>query len=146
MSQRFASLDRGGRVLKQGELHIHHSYLWTEQIHLAEASLPSSASSVGNRRYRAPENLRLRPDCDEGRTNGRQYVATELLRGRLLTHCPTDFPRTADGRVYHLGVRPGEVANRIVSIRQGRIAVKRRLTFDRSLWARPRARIPWRRC
>lgn len=25
-----------------------------------------------------------------------------------------DFPRTADGRVYHLGVRFGEVANRIV--------------------------------
>ena len=26
-----------------------------------------------------------------------------------------DFPKTADQRVYHLGVRPGEVANRIVS-------------------------------
>ena len=26
-----------------------------------------------------------------------------------------DFPRTADQRVYHLGLRPGEVANRIVS-------------------------------
>jgi uridine phosphorylase len=26
-----------------------------------------------------------------------------------------DFPRTADLRVYHLGLRPGEVANRIVS-------------------------------
>lgn len=28
---------------------------------------------------------------------------------------PQDFPRTADGRVYHLGLRHGEVANRIVS-------------------------------
>ncbi|KAL1699356.1 nucleoside phosphorylase domain-containing protein [Schizophyllum commune] len=27
-----------------------------------------------------------------------------------------NFPRTADGRVYHLGVRPGEVANRIVTV------------------------------
>ena len=26
-----------------------------------------------------------------------------------------DFPRTADQRVYHLGVCPGEVANRIVN-------------------------------
>lgn len=26
----------------------------------------------------------------------------------------SDFPRTADGRVYHLGLRTGEVANRIV--------------------------------
>ncbi len=25
-----------------------------------------------------------------------------------------DFPRTADLRVYHLGLRPGEVANRLV--------------------------------
>jgi len=25
-----------------------------------------------------------------------------------------NFPRTADQRVYHLGLRPGEVANRIV--------------------------------
>lgn len=25
-----------------------------------------------------------------------------------------DFPRTADQRVYHLGIRAGEVANRIV--------------------------------
>lgn len=30
---------------------------------------------------------------------------------------PADFPKTADGRVYHLGVRAGEVANRIVSQR-----------------------------
>jgi len=29
---------------------------------------------------------------------------------------PLDFPRTADQRVYHLGLRPGEVANRIVSL------------------------------
>ena len=27
----------------------------------------------------------------------------------------TDFPRTADQRVYHLGIKSGEVANRIVS-------------------------------
>ncbi|PPQ90719.1 hypothetical protein CVT25_005027 [Psilocybe cyanescens] len=27
-----------------------------------------------------------------------------------------NFPRTADQRVYHLGVRPGEVANRIVTV------------------------------
>lgn len=27
----------------------------------------------------------------------------------------TDFPRTNDGRVYHLGIRKGEIANRIVS-------------------------------
>lgn len=31
-----------------------------------------------------------------------------------------DFPRTADQRVYHLGVRPGEVANRIVSLERVR--------------------------
>jgi hypothetical protein len=30
----------------------------------------------------------------------------------------SDFPRTSDQRVYHLGLRPGEVANRIVSPRR----------------------------
>ncbi|KNZ71611.1 Purine nucleoside phosphorylase deoD-type, partial [Termitomyces sp. J132] len=29
---------------------------------------------------------------------------------------PTDFPRTADQRVYHLGLRAGDVANRIVTV------------------------------
>lgn len=33
------------------------------------------------------------------------------------TNYVLDFPKTADGRVYHLGVRIGEVANRIVSCR-----------------------------
>ena len=33
----------------------------------------------------------------------------------LLTSLPSlDFPRTADHRVYHLGLRAGEIANRIV--------------------------------
>jgi len=32
----------------------------------------------------------------------------------LNTSFPPDFPKTADGRVYHLGLRPGQVANRIV--------------------------------
>lgn len=32
----------------------------------------------------------------------------------LNTSFPVDFPKTADGRVYHLGLRSGEVANRIV--------------------------------
>lgn len=27
-----------------------------------------------------------------------------------------DFPRTSDQRVYHLGLRPGEVANRVVRV------------------------------
>ncbi|KAF9066992.1 nucleoside phosphorylase domain-containing protein [Rhodocollybia butyracea] len=27
-----------------------------------------------------------------------------------------NFPRTADNRVYHLGIRPGEIANRIVTV------------------------------
>ena len=35
---------------------------------------------------------------------------------QLRVLCPTpDFPRTLDQRVYHLGLRAGEVANRIVS-------------------------------
>ncbi|KAL5519701.1 hypothetical protein ACEPAG_1361 [Sanghuangporus baumii] len=32
------------------------------------------------------------------------------------TFTNANFPRTADGRVYHLGVRKGEVANRIVTV------------------------------
>ena len=32
----------------------------------------------------------------------------------LNTSFLVDFPKTADGRVYHLGLRSGEVANRIV--------------------------------
>ncbi|KAG8221685.1 purine and uridine phosphorylase, partial [Butyriboletus roseoflavus] len=38
----------------------------------------------------------------------------------------SDFPKTADGRVYHLGIKAGEVANRIVTVgslsRAGQIA------------------------
>ena len=39
------------------------------------------------------------------------------LRPPALTRPPpaADFPRTADQRVYHVGIRAGEVANRIVS-------------------------------
>lgn len=40
-------------------------------------------------------------------------ISAESSRAKL--SCELDFPRTADGRVYHLGVRHGEVANRIVS-------------------------------
>ncbi|KAF8502457.1 purine and uridine phosphorylase [Gautieria morchelliformis] len=32
------------------------------------------------------------------------------------THADANFPRTAEGRVYHLGVRTGEVANRIITV------------------------------
>ncbi|KAF9451454.1 purine and uridine phosphorylase [Macrolepiota fuliginosa MF-IS2] len=32
------------------------------------------------------------------------------------THTDANFPRTADQRVYHLGLRPGEVANRIITV------------------------------
>jgi uridine phosphorylase len=33
---------------------------------------------------------------------------------RLIPNRLSDFPRTPDGRVYHLGLKTGEVANRIV--------------------------------
>jgi hypothetical protein len=33
-----------------------------------------------------------------------------------LSDCLSDFPRTGDGRVYHLGLKMGEVANRIVRL------------------------------
>ncbi len=39
---------------------------------------------------------------------------TEARRA-ILNLFLTDFPRTADQRVYHLGIKSGEVANRIVS-------------------------------
>ncbi|EJC98348.1 purine and uridine phosphorylase [Fomitiporia mediterranea MF3/22] len=32
------------------------------------------------------------------------------------TFTDANFPRTADGRVYHLGIRPGDVANRILTV------------------------------
>jgi uridine phosphorylase len=35
----------------------------------------------------------------------------------LHIHLCLDFPRTADGRVYHLGLKAGEVANRLVCFR-----------------------------
>jgi uridine phosphorylase len=44
----------------------------------------------------------------------------EKLSGLLVY---ADFPRTADQRVYHLGLRPGEVANRIVSMANNREVV-----------------------
>lgn len=60
------------------------------------------------------------PSCDhEGSPHRRQFriaafpssvVDPTLINPALLS----DFPRTADGRVYHLGLRAGEVANRIV--------------------------------
>jgi len=31
-------------------------------------------------------------------------------------HTDANFPRTSDGRVYHLGLKPGEVANRIIAV------------------------------
>jgi len=33
-----------------------------------------------------------------------------------MSDCLLDFPRTGDGRVYHLGIKTGEVANRIVCL------------------------------
>ena len=43
------------------------------------------------------------------------YFNSQEIIDLLTTHSTLlDFPRTADQRVYHLGVRPGEVANRIV--------------------------------
>ncbi|KAG9050373.1 hypothetical protein FS837_005994 [Tulasnella sp. UAMH 9824] len=41
---------------------------------------------------------------------------TEIVRIYLTRATVTDFPRTGDGRVYHLGLRQGEVANRIVTV------------------------------
>lgn len=55
---------------------------------------------------------------DEGPPHRRQYAPLRPHSpDRSITHSAplcVDFPRTADGRVYHLGVRAGEVANRIV--------------------------------
>lgn len=39
---------------------------------------------------------------------------TDHRRLTLNTIFLLDFPKTADGRVYHLGLRSGQVANRIV--------------------------------
>ncbi|TFK33738.1 nucleoside phosphorylase domain-containing protein [Crucibulum laeve] len=44
-----------------------------------------------------------------------------------------NFPRTADQRVYHLGLRPGEVANRIVTVG----SPSRAKTIAKSLDAKP---------
>lgn len=43
-----------------------------------------------------------------------------LLVLKSLTLSLLDFPRTMDQRVYHVGIRAGEVANRIVSYQLGR--------------------------
>lgn len=46
------------------------------------------------------------------------YLAAPVRKSQLLSR--PDLPRTADQRVYHLGIRAGEVANRIVSCQLGR--------------------------
>ncbi|KIK63972.1 hypothetical protein GYMLUDRAFT_40186 [Collybiopsis luxurians FD-317 M1] len=45
-----------------------------------------------------------------------------------------NFPRTADNRVYHLGLRPGEIANRIVTVG----SPSRALTISSHLDAEPK--------
>ena len=51
-----------------------------------------------------------------------------------------DFPRTADQRVYHLGLRAGEVANRIVSYLSGAfIYIQHRPTLQITVGSASRA-------
>jgi hypothetical protein len=48
-------------------------------------------------------------------TDASRYFRSQIIvLALILSLFVLDFPRTADQRVYHLGVRPGEVANRIV--------------------------------
>lgn len=49
----------------------------------------------------------LHTDASEG------IFPVRVIKKLTSNHSP-DFPRTADGRVYHLGLKAGEVANRIV--------------------------------
>lgn len=46
-------------------------------------------------------------------TDASMYLKPQNVQS-LTYYFGLDFPRTADQRVYHLGVCPGEVANRIV--------------------------------
>jgi uridine phosphorylase len=47
------------------------------------------------------------------------FVPASSLETKIGDYFSIDFPRTADQRVYHLGIRAGEVANRIVSYQCG---------------------------